>query len=344
MKGGSSLRVRSEQATAARLESGELNLSIIIPTYNRANSLAGTLDSLAQSIDAAPEIVVVDNNSTDDTKRVVESFALRSGRNVRYVLEKKPGVSFARNRAIKDAKGDLLIFTDDDMGITPSWLSELRSAFDRYEATCVGGRVLVDHRTKLPAWWDKRLIAPISVFDLGDDVIISNSETKDALAIGCNFAILRSALERNGGFRTDFGRIGSRGGGGDSEIVLRLQRNGEKVVYYPPALLYHLPDMRRFTRKSLPRFYYMYGITCCRLDLLFPQAGPRLVGLPRWKYRWLMGDSLRACQNLLTRDSRKAFYHRMTLYRNWGYANAIVKLKRGALAGAAPEPVQRRSS
>ncbi|MGH9468885.1 MAG: glycosyltransferase [Terriglobia bacterium] len=327
-----------------------MEISIVIPTYNRAASLAETLQQLAglEGVESlACEVIVVDNNSTGDTRQVTESFASVSRVKVRYVFERAQGASYARNRGIRESAGEILTFIDDDMVIPSPWLLQMKKAFEDFQAACVGGPVLADPRQKLPSWWDERMLAPLSVFDLGAETLISNESdrSKHMLATGGNCGFRRSALERNGGFRTDIGRFGNRlGGGEDSELVLRLQHKGETVVYYPQALLYHAPDTRRFTKESMSRFFYNYGITCCQMDMLFPESGPRLAGIARWKYRWLLQNSLKACWRMITGNSRDAFYHRMCLYKNWGYTGAILKTRRSMLLRAGPQPVPQRSS
>lgn len=326
----------------------KMEISVVIPTYNRAAALAATLENLRNlegTAGLAWEIIVVDNNSNDDTSNVTESFASRSGLNVRYVFEKVQGASYARNRGIQASKGEIVIFVDDDIVIPAQWLLEMKKAFEDYQAACVGGKVLVDKAMELPPWWDERFRAPLSVFDLGDEIIVSNQDrpVQDELAIGSNVGFRVSALVRNGGFRTDIGRFGNKyGGGEDSELVLRFQRNGERVVYYPRAAAYHSPDVSRFTENSLPDFFYNYGITCCQIDLLFPGTGPRIAGIPRWKYRWLLESSLKSCWRILRGNSKEALYYRMSLYKNWGYLQALLKTKRASLTTAQPEQVLAR--
>lgn len=325
-----------------------MEISVVIPTCNRASLLAKTLRQLGSCAGAEAlkwETIVVDNNSKDDTRGVTESLASASGNNIRYIFEPSQGASYARNRGIRESAAGIVIFIDDDMVIPPGWLIEMHRTFERYGACCVGGPVLFDPQQELPSWWDERFLAPLSVFNPGAEPIVSNRglRKKEMLATGGNCGFLRTALERNGGFRTDIGRFGEHlGGGEDSELVLRLQRNGETVVYNPSALLYHSPDTARFTRKFLPRFYYNYGVTRCQMDMLFPEPGARVAGVARWKYRWLLLDSAKAVWGMLTGNAREALYHRTSLNYNWGYAAAIVRTKRRVLLSATPEPIPQR--
>src|SRR5678815_492050 len=109
--------------------SDELDISVVISTYNRASVLPAAIESILRQ--NAPEVnyelIVVDNNSTDDTRQVVESF---SNRNVRYVFEAKQGPSHGRNAGIANARGRIIAFTDDDVRPAADWLSNIKRAFD----------------------------------------------------------------------------------------------------------------------------------------------------------------------------------------------------------------------
>ena len=121
-------------------------ISICICTYNRSESLWRTLNSLAKQDDidsGAVEVLIVDNNCTDDTSNVVEAF--REKLPIRRVTEFRQGLAHARNRAAADFRGDVLLFTDDDVRFGPGWLAAYRDAIRRFpNADYFGGRILPD--------------------------------------------------------------------------------------------------------------------------------------------------------------------------------------------------------
>jgi glycosyltransferase involved in cell wall biosynthesis len=129
-------------------------LSVVICTWNRAQSLRVALSSLTRLVDPAGanwEVVVVDNNSTDDTRAAVEEH--RDALPVRYVFEPRQGLSHARNRAVQEAGGDLIIFTDDDVRVDPRWLAEYASAAQQYpEAAFFGGTIDLRFPGTPPRW------------------------------------------------------------------------------------------------------------------------------------------------------------------------------------------------
>src|SRR5690349_5231481 len=104
------------------------DVSVCICTYNRCQTLRSALESvLGQEADGVRfEVIVVDNNSTDDTKQVVESFVRRGHSNLRYSFEGRQGLSHARNAGIAVARSPLVAFTDDDIRVAPDWVSTIK--------------------------------------------------------------------------------------------------------------------------------------------------------------------------------------------------------------------------
>ena len=121
-------------------------ISVCICTYNRSESLRRTSKSLAEQdhLDKGEvEVLIVDNNCIDDTREVVEAF--RKALPIRRVTENQQGLARARNRAVKEFRGDVLLFTDDDIRFGPDWLAAYRDAFRRFpDADYFGGRILPD--------------------------------------------------------------------------------------------------------------------------------------------------------------------------------------------------------
>jgi glycosyltransferase involved in cell wall biosynthesis len=116
-----------------------MNASVIICTYNRSGSLERTLASLARMElrDSADwELLVVDNNSKDDTRVVVDGFTRASGVNCRYIFEKEQGLSHARNRGIREAKGEIIAFTDDDVLLDRHWLKNISLGSEWRRGSC----------------------------------------------------------------------------------------------------------------------------------------------------------------------------------------------------------------
>lgn len=209
-------------------------ISIAVCTYNRADVLPKCLDSLAkQSVDPSIfEVVIVDNNSTDGTKKIADEFCAKFP-NFRYVFEKRQGHSQARNRAIAEAKGEYLAFIDDDAFADKDWVKSILECFAETDADVIGGpiRSFVDSG-KIPAFYNakaydfnrgsarKRMMPP--KFDFGFP--------------GGNSCYKRTLFTEIGSYSENFGLVnGKLQMGEDSEVGYRLLKAG-KIFYYEPGM------------------------------------------------------------------------------------------------------------
>src|SRR5215216_2566932 len=123
---------------------GQFDISVIISTYNRCDMLSSAIEKLlAQERErVAYEIIIVDNNSTDRTREVVESFIARGHSNLRYVFEPRQGISYGRNTGIANSKSGIIAFTDDDVQVSGNWIASIKQAFDKHpEVDFAGGRI-----------------------------------------------------------------------------------------------------------------------------------------------------------------------------------------------------------
>ena len=207
--------------------------SVCICTYNRAVRLAETLAALQAMTppdDCDVDIVVVDNNSTDDTRAVVEGAARRGPLRVVYAQEPRQGKSFALNTALERSHADVLALTDDDVLTAPDWLKLIVERFRRHDVTFVFGKVL-------PRWGQlpppelltppaQAIWGPLAIVDYGDAATPYRPELPgQRLPIGANLAFSRHALIDIGGWRTDLGKVNNTlVSGEDHEIFMRLRR------------------------------------------------------------------------------------------------------------------------
>jgi GT2 family glycosyltransferase len=231
-----------------------MKLSVIIATRNRAHAIAGSLDSIAASLaNAAPidaEIVVVDNGSRDATSKAVEQWAAGCPFPVRLVMEPRPGLSVARNRALGTAQGELLVFTDDDCRLSKEYISELL----RYDASDVdpvlrGGSVVLGDQTDLPI--TIRTTTTHQRFNRHTD-----PATQDAIVghiSGCNMAMRRALVEKLGPFDERFGAGSKLESGEDSDYLFRAYLAGFTLEYVPDMRVFHYHG-----RKQKPVGYKLY--------------------------------------------------------------------------------------
>jgi len=230
----------SENGT--ELRKGAVDVSVVVCTYNRAQRIARALSYIAESAthaEVAVEVIVVDNNSHDDTKEVVARVAEASAIPVRYVFESKQGLSFARNRGLKSARGSVIAFTDDDCFVDPGWIAALWREFEvNPDVAVLGGRVDL-HSQK-----DQ----PVSIRPIAERVRYTSAEQIYGLIIGANLAVRRGVAERIGGFDPALG--GSRAVVADDiEFVYRALKQGLGVLYSPEPRVLH--DHGRRTAEEL---------------------------------------------------------------------------------------------
>ena len=276
------------------------SVTILICTYNRASLLFETLLTMQEMTPppgCAVNILVVDNNSSDDTPRMVAQAAKDARYPIALLHERRQGKSFALNTGLAAASGDVVALTDDDVLPAPDWLARIVEAFRTEDVTFVFGKVL-------PRWscapppelltvQAQDIWGPLAIVDYGDTPVrYEAANTGQRLPIGANLSFLRSALVAIGGWRTDLGKVNNTLiSGEDHEIFLRLRRHGLYSGYYDPLMFvrHYVPEAR-LTRRYFRRWFYWSGKThALMLDELYPEIDmsdvPRIAGIPRFACR-----------------------------------------------------------
>ncbi len=223
-----------------------IEISAIISTYNRAHFLEGLFASiLAQTIDASRyEVVIVNNNSTDDTELKCKQFmAANPGMCIKYCVETQQGLSFGRNRGIQESAAKYLTFLDDDAVLTPNFFEETLSFFDAHEhVSAIGGKILLKYMEGKPAWYNPYLASLLGFFDKGDR---EEAFTNDYFR-GSNMSFRADLFRRYEAFNTKLGRVGRQlYGNEEKELFYRLQAGGELMWYVPQAVVLHLVPKER---------------------------------------------------------------------------------------------------
>ena len=235
-------------------------LSLAICTYNRAPLLPRALDSVTSQSGAAEEfeILVVDNGSTDQTREVVAKYQHKDSR-IRYVVEPKPGIAQARNRALAEARGEYLAFLDDDAWADPDWLENLLAPIQAVSPApeCVVGPVSLVWEGNRPDWFPDRFESLLCRYEMG---AVPRFLDANGYLLTTNSLFHRETLLRLGGMRTDLGhRRKALIGGEDNDIFNRLIANGHRVYYQPAARVNHPVPKERQTRRFLLRRLFWDG-------------------------------------------------------------------------------------
>jgi glucosyl-dolichyl phosphate glucuronosyltransferase len=294
-----------------------MKASVIICTFNRAESLSRTLESLlcmAVSPELEWEVLIVDNNSTDSTKSVSDLFQQEFPGRFRYIFEGRQGKSFALNTAIDAAKGEILAFTDDDVTMDAQWLAQIISTMENCDCLGVGGRILPVWNVSKPDWLQMegphRLMPAVVSFDLGNEMCQIH-----AGAFGANMAFRRNVFETYGRFRADLGpTIGSEMRGEDTEFCRRLIKAKERLIYAPHAIVFHPVEKRRIEKAYFQAWYFGRGRASIR-ESGVPASAIRYFGVPRYLIASLSRKLLRWT---FCFQPKQRFYHKLQVYETLG--------------------------
>lgn len=278
------------------------------------------------------ELLIVDNNSNDHTREVVENFGADTSLNISYIFEKQQGKSYALNTGIANSRGQILAFTDDDVIVDKRWVASIIEASTKYSHKAFGGKVIPLWLDPIPPWiqptgpYANPIIgAAIVSHDKGDEVKEYGEDMW--VPIGANMFFRRDVLEKYGGFRTDLGPRGDiLGPHEDSEMGFRLKNNGEKILYYPNAIVYHPVPHYRLSTEYLLKYFWNLGLTEARMDCP-SNVMRRSKAILRWTL-FLIIRFVKYCLSVLKDDPSARMYHKCQLYyligRIYNYATGRI--------------------
>lgn len=268
-----------------------IRLSLVVATYNRAEQLMITLQSVAEQSKnpALWECVVVDNNSSDNTKQRIDEFITKHPKlNIVYLFESKQGLSHARNAGIEKAQGDIIAFIDDDERIVPDFISAYIHLFDTYPtAMAAGGKIIAEYPAGRPRWMSHYTERPIAnPMDFGDYI---RTFPKGRIPGGGNMAMRREVFNSIGVFNTSLGRTGkSLIGGEESDLFERIAEAGMECYYTPGAVMYHIIPTEKLTDDYFERLCYNTGVS----QLTRAKIHNRII-------RLYIGEMIKWCATLL---------------------------------------------
>jgi len=306
-----------------------MEFSIVIPTYNRADELRETIRSIAQLEVAGDwELLVVDNNSPDHTRHVVEEEATRFPARLSYLFEPEQGRYAAVNTGIRASKGRIIASTDDDARVEPDWLTRAAAGLETLGCDYVGGKVLPIWRGERPAWLPNRPGRHWAVLALQDH----GNEPREfgngiPWPLGINTATRREAFDRIDLFDNRLGRkAGTLRNQAQREWHLRARAAGLRGFYIPEMVVHHVVEADRLKKEYFRRWYYWHGISRAILfaklgvDMDSPDTSqldfskvPRVAGVPRYMFRTLVGHLKGFAGARLRGDAVGAFEHELWL-------------------------------
>ena len=239
-------------------------LSVIICTYNREKYIRPLLESLAAN-DLPKneyEILLIDNNCTDNTRAVCGEFSKEHpGLTFRYMTEPEQGLSAARNKGIREANGEILVYVDDDALVDSHYLRDYAEHFASHPKTmAAGGPIFPLYETKEPEWMTPYTKALLTAWmDYGKRV---REYPKGRYPGGGNAAYRKEVFEKVGLFNTNLGRKGgSLMGSEEKDIFDKMHALGMQVLYLPQPVLHHIIPQTKLEEPYFVRLTTQIGIS-----------------------------------------------------------------------------------
>jgi glycosyltransferase involved in cell wall biosynthesis len=311
-----------------------LSASVLICTFNRDELLRETLDSLRSVAAARPwSVVVVDNNSTDRTREVVADMAGSFPVPLAYVFEPRQGKSYALNTGLDRCDGDIVLFTDDDVRVSPTWLDAACEALEEQEdLDYTGGPVRPLWGGAPPPWLDRTrgdLWGTLAILDYGATPFVFEERRK--VPLGANMAVRRSLIERIGGFHPELGRRGrSLLGQEQAEFFARAHSSGVRGRYVPAMEVHHHVPASRLTKGYFRRWWFWKGVSRARVDAIHRRTElgldlehvPYLAGVPRFVWGVFGRGMIRCAGAAFARDARNVARYQMHCAYALGYVRA----------------------
>jgi glucosyl-dolichyl phosphate glucuronosyltransferase len=264
-------------------------ISILIATRDRCTLLRDTLEAIDRQQDPGVEVevIVVDNASVDATQQVVTEAAAKGRWPVRYLFEGRSGKSHALNSALAQIRGDLLVFTDDDVLPAPGWLASYADALAGTGADYAVGRILPRWEVPPPRWMSPALYGVLAVPDGGTErLMIAAGQNEDIMPLGANMAVRRDVVDRIGGWDTSLGKLqGTLRTGEDHEFALRMTSAGFVGVYEPAAVVHHRVPGERLQFSYFRRWFYDNGGVEASLEDRYPTTKRYFCRVPRHLWR-----------------------------------------------------------
>lgn len=305
-------------------------ITIIVCTYNRSESLRRTLSSIYEQNDLDKikyEVIVVDNNSTDNTKDIVKGLSLAYN-NIRYYFEPQAGIAFARNRGIKEAAGDIIAFTDDDCVVDKNWLKSIKETFARYDPDCIGGKIAPLWEGPKPSWLTRKLYGRLALLDYGSDLLELTSDERSLYT--ANMALRIAVFKKYGAFQENIGRKAERlFSGEDTAYIERLLSYKMKVLYQPEMIVSHTIQRSRLRKNYFRKWHFDTGIS----QVMIPETEEvKYIGfnIPRYHVRKFLNSVWGYIRSLATLHEDYFYYEcRIIFYFSYFLANIVKWSKRG---------------
>lgn len=304
-----------------------MDISIIICSYNRCHNLPECFSCLEKQVITTPiqwEVILVDNNSVDDTQSVTNDFNKNSILNIRYIFEPKQGLSAARNKGIDEANGTYLVFIDDDIRATKNWLQAIYSTFKQFDCDAVGGRIHIESPTKLPDWITPEMYGFLGHQDFGHE--LHKMDGIKEFPFGGNMAIHRRVINLVGYFDVNMGRKGTGlkkeelFKGEETDFFHRLAAAGGTFYYHPDALVFHKILPHQLKKRFFLTLHSNAGALKAKQDSTIYKRN--LSGVPLFVFPQFFRAIWRYLSIVITQGSNRSIRQLMNVFYFWGMISA----------------------
>jgi len=300
-----------------------MDASVVVCTYNRCESLAETLAAIAAQrvpVGFEWELLVVDNNSRDATHETVERFkAGRPDLRVRYLFERQQGLSHARNLGIAEARGEFLVFTDDDVLPDADWLASLVGGMRERGCTAAGGRIDPLWLAEPPAWLTERFHGFLALRTDADGP--KDVREAEDMPFGASLAFRRDVFAEIGAFDPQLGRKGNvLAAGEEIDVLMRVVAQGGRVVYFPQARVRHKVEAFRLNKGYFRRWRYQCSMNEAGA---LPSGGRRFGGIPLYLFPQLARAAWKSMTMRLTHPADEAFRQEMIVWHFLGLLGGV---------------------
>jgi glycosyltransferase involved in cell wall biosynthesis len=251
------------------------------------------------------EILVVDNNSNDNTREEVHGFIGSGKHNCKYLFEPTQGKVHALNRGMMSSQGEILGFTDDDVLVDKHWIREIVETFRESDAVCVGGKVLPIWESARPHWLTDQLLNVLAILDYGDELFEYDWKKQNHMLFGVNFSFRKTFFIDNGLFNV---KLGSRSE--DQEMFDRLRDVKAKVIYNPRIVVNHRIHPERLTKSYFRKWYYDTGRARAKLSY---RNRRRIFGIPGYMIRNFLTIVKKFIYSILSLNREGIFYNELWL-------------------------------
>jgi glucosyl-dolichyl phosphate glucuronosyltransferase len=227
-------------------QNNKVSISLVICTFNRDQFIGDALESLRLQTLAPDqfEIIIVNNNSTDNTEKIcLEFIKSHPDLDCKYVVETNQGLSFARNRGIRESKYEIITYIDDDAFAKPDFLEQIRNYFNQNPNIAgIGGKVIPRYEIEEPKWMNKWLYGFVTKVDHGEKIKKFSGNQYPA---GCNMTYRKDLLEAAGGFNNKL-----KWRADDKYIYFKIKELSDEVIYLPKVCVEHQIDANRTTDEN----------------------------------------------------------------------------------------------